>query len=198
MSKRLSPFSAGTVVKRARVTPLPGSLTQIAISSSRDKSKGLTCCMIRSVQRTSGLDAGVVRTNLCHHLGLLQAFTCLSERTVSFIPDPLGVGQGGPLQRANRQSRGGARDPKLLLQPDCVDIAACSADRSVSLWAQRQLRTIVVANQGAHYWPAVVARLAPTTLARRQSLVLLLPLLLRLCFCHHYPAPQALHVPPLP
>ncbi|KAJ7241078.1 hypothetical protein C8J57DRAFT_1370063 [Mycena rebaudengoi] len=62
MSKRLSPFSAGTVVKRARVTPLPGSLTQIAISSSRDKSKGLIRCMIRSVQRTSGLDAGVVRT----------------------------------------------------------------------------------------------------------------------------------------
>ncbi|KAJ7247838.1 hypothetical protein C8J57DRAFT_1673663 [Mycena rebaudengoi] len=62
----------GTVVKRARVTPLPGSLTQIAISSSRDKSKGLIRCMIRSVQQTSGLDAGVVRTKHSHVLGLVR------------------------------------------------------------------------------------------------------------------------------
>jgi hypothetical protein len=46
----------GTLIKRARATPPPGYSTQIAIFLDGDKSKGL----VRSVQRTSGLDARIV------------------------------------------------------------------------------------------------------------------------------------------
>ncbi|KAJ7267978.1 hypothetical protein C8J57DRAFT_1228587 [Mycena rebaudengoi] len=58
----------GTLIKRARATPPPGYSTQIAIFLDGDKSKGL----VRSVQRTSGLDARIVSLAGAHgiHLSL--------------------------------------------------------------------------------------------------------------------------------
>ncbi|KAJ7636594.1 WD40-repeat-containing domain protein [Roridomyces roridus] len=86
MSKRPGSPSGGAVIKRAKATPPPSN--QIAISSSGDKSKGL----IRTVQRTSNLEAPIV--------SLAGAHSILSCRF-----DPTGQ-----------------------------NVAACSADRSVSLW----------------------------------------------------------------
>ncbi|KAJ7261420.1 WD40-repeat-containing domain protein [Mycena rebaudengoi] len=89
-TKRPGLPSSGTLVKRARATPPPGSQTQIAISSDGDKSKGL----IRGVQRTSGLDAPIVSLAGAH---------------------------GGDILSAR-------------FDPTGSNIAACSADRAISLW----------------------------------------------------------------
>ncbi|KAF9000249.1 U5 snRNP complex subunit [Cyathus striatus] len=90
MSKRgPSPPPAGTLIKRAKATPPPSN--QIAISSSNDeRNKGL----IRTVQRTSGLEAPIVSLAGAH-----------SAEILSCRFDPTGQ-----------------------------NIAACSADRSISLW----------------------------------------------------------------
>ncbi|KAJ7455828.1 WD40-repeat-containing domain protein [Mycena latifolia] len=89
MSKRAgSPSASGAVIKRAKGTPPPSN--QIAISSGTDKSKGL----IRTVQRTSNLDAPIISLAGAH-----------SGEILSCRFDPTGQ-----------------------------NIAACSADRSVSLW----------------------------------------------------------------
>ncbi|KAJ7455830.1 hypothetical protein FB451DRAFT_1564844 [Mycena latifolia] len=89
MSKRpSSPSASGAVIKRAKGTPPPSN--QISISSCTDKSKGL----IRTVQRTSNLDAPIISLAGAH-----------SGEILSCRFDPTGQ-----------------------------NIAACSADRSVSLW----------------------------------------------------------------
>ncbi|KAF5364063.1 hypothetical protein D9756_000169 [Leucocoprinus leucothites] len=91
MSKRgpSPPPTEGTLIKRAKATPPPSN--QIAISSSGDeRSKGL----IRSVQRTSNLDAPIVSLSGAH----------------------------------------GAEILSCRFDPTGQNIAACSADRSVSLW----------------------------------------------------------------
>ncbi|KAF6761915.1 U5 snRNP complex subunit [Ephemerocybe angulata] len=91
MSKRsLSPPpSGGALIKKARATPPPS--TQIAISnSSDDRNKGL----IRTVQRTSNLEAPIVSLAGAH-----------SAEILSCRFDPTGQ-----------------------------NIAACSADRGISLW----------------------------------------------------------------
>ncbi|KAJ7572447.1 U5 snRNP complex subunit [Mycena floridula] len=89
MSKRAaSPPANGVLIKRARATPPPSN--QIAISSTDDRSKGL----IRTVQRTSSLDAPIVSLAGAH------AGEILSCR----------------------------------FDPSGQNIAACSADRSVSFW----------------------------------------------------------------
>ncbi|KII94704.1 hypothetical protein PLICRDRAFT_148813 [Plicaturopsis crispa FD-325 SS-3] len=89
MSKRAAPPSEGTLVKRARSNEPPSN--QIAISSSNDeRQKGL----IRTVKRTSSLDAPIVSLSGAH-----------SAEIMSCRFDPTGQ-----------------------------NIAACSADRSVSLW----------------------------------------------------------------
>ncbi|KAK7062405.1 WD-repeats-region domain-containing protein [Favolaschia claudopus] len=90
MSKRPGSPSSGALVKRAKATPPPSN--QIAISSSGDgdKNKGL----IRSVQRTSSLEAPIISLAGAH-----------SGEILSCRFDPTGQ-----------------------------NIAACSADRSVSLW----------------------------------------------------------------
>jgi len=82
------PANAGSLVKRARAASPPSN--QIAISSGADKQKGL----IRSVPRTSGLDAPIVSLAGAH-----------ASEILSCRFDPTGQ-----------------------------NVAACSADRSVSLW----------------------------------------------------------------
>ncbi|KAF7303513.1 WD-REPEATS-REGION domain-containing protein [Mycena indigotica] len=68
MSKRpASPPPGGALVKRARATPPPPG-TQIAISSAGDKNKGL----IRSVQRTSGLEAPIISLAGAHRGEILS------------------------------------------------------------------------------------------------------------------------------
>ncbi|KAF8914412.1 WD40-repeat-containing domain protein [Gymnopilus junonius] len=90
MSKRgPSPPPAGAIIKRARATPPPSN--QIAISSGKDeRSKGL----IRTVQRTSSLEAPIISLSDAH-----------SGEILSCRFDPTGQ-----------------------------NIAACSTDRSISLW----------------------------------------------------------------
>ncbi|KAF9448968.1 WD40 repeat-like protein [Macrolepiota fuliginosa MF-IS2] len=91
MSKRgpSPPPTEGTLVKRARATPPPNN--QIAISSGNDeRSKGL----IRTVQRTSNLDAPIVSLSGAHSAEILSC----------------------------------------RFDPSGQNIAACSADRSISLW----------------------------------------------------------------
>ncbi|KAJ7681884.1 WD40-repeat-containing domain protein [Mycena polygramma] len=91
MSKRpASPSGSGALIKRAKGTSPPPGSSQIAISSGGDKGKGL----IRTVQRTSGLEAPIVSLAGAH-----------SGEILSCRFDPTGQ-----------------------------NIAACSADRSVSLW----------------------------------------------------------------
>lgn len=69
MSKRAaSPPANGALIKRARATPPPSN--QIAISSTDDRSKGL----IRTVQRTSSLDAPIVSLAGAHAVRFLFSF----------------------------------------------------------------------------------------------------------------------------
>ncbi|KAK7470078.1 hypothetical protein VKT23_001519 [Stygiomarasmius scandens] len=91
MSKRPgSPTSGGTLIKRTRSSS-PQNQSQIAISSNNDpRSKSL----IRTVQRTSNLDAPIVLLEGAH----------------------------------------GAEILSCRFDPTGQNIAACSADRSVSLW----------------------------------------------------------------
>ncbi|KAL9713157.1 hypothetical protein Ac2012v2_004398 [Leucoagaricus gongylophorus] len=91
MSKRgsSSPSAEGTLIKRVKAVPAPSN--QIVISSGNDeRSKGL----IRSIQRTSNLEAPIVSLAGAHGAEILSCRF-----------DPIGQ-----------------------------NIAACSADRSVSLW----------------------------------------------------------------
>jgi len=89
MSKRPASPSDGALVKRSKDSPTPSN--QIAISSSNDpRNKGL----IRSVKRTSSLEAPIISLSGAH-----------SSEILSCRFDPTGQ-----------------------------NIAACSADRSVSLW----------------------------------------------------------------
>ena len=69
MSKRsLSPSAGGALVKRAKATPPPNN--QIAISSSNDdRSKKL----IRTVQRTSNLEAPIVSLAGAHSVNIYFA-----------------------------------------------------------------------------------------------------------------------------
>ncbi|EIN11048.1 WD40 repeat-like protein [Punctularia strigosozonata HHB-11173 SS5] len=90
MSKRsASPSQSGALVKRARGSPQPE--TQLAISSSNDARQQ---ALIRTVKRTSNLDAPIVSLSGAH-----------SAEILSCRFDPTGQ-----------------------------NIAACSSDRSVSLW----------------------------------------------------------------
>ncbi|EAU82738.1 U5 snRNP complex subunit [Coprinopsis cinerea okayama7 len=92
MSKRsLSPppSNAGALIKKARATPPPSN--QIAISSTNDeRNKGL----IRTVQRTSNLEAPIVSLSGAHSAEILSC----------------------------------------RFDPSGQNIAACSSDRSISLW----------------------------------------------------------------
>ncbi|KZT60846.1 U5 snRNP complex subunit [Calocera cornea HHB12733] len=95
MEKRKSPppsaATSGAVTKRTRLDgPPPPTNTQLAISSGSDASKAL----VRSVKRTSSLDAPIVSLAGAH-----------SSEILSCRFDPTGQ-----------------------------NIAACSADRSISLW----------------------------------------------------------------
>ncbi|KAJ7098546.1 WD40-repeat-containing domain protein [Mycena belliarum] len=90
MSKRPGSPPAGAIIKRAKGTPPPSNQIAISQGVGGDKSKGL----IRTVQRTSGLEAPIVSLAGAH-----------SGEILSCRFDPTGQ-----------------------------NIAACAADRSVSLW----------------------------------------------------------------
>ena len=69
MSKRgpSSPSTDGTLIKRAKASPVPSS--QIVISSGNDeRSKGL----IRSIQRTSNLEAPIVSLSGAHGVRIIK------------------------------------------------------------------------------------------------------------------------------
>ena len=61
-----SPEVSGALVKKSRgSTPLP---TEIAISSGNDQNKSL----IRSIQRTSGLEAPIISLTGAHSVGVFS------------------------------------------------------------------------------------------------------------------------------
>lgn len=91
MSKRAAPQEEGTLIKRARSSEPEANNQQLAISSSNDERQK---ALIRSVKRTSNLEAPIVSLSGAHAAEILSC----------------------------------------RFDPTGQNIAACSADRGISLW----------------------------------------------------------------
>ncbi|KAH9998288.1 WD40 repeat-like protein [Russula vinacea] len=91
MAKRAAPHEEGTLIKRARSSEPEANNQQLAISSSNDERQK---ALIRSVKRTSSLEAPIVSLSGAHAAEILSC----------------------------------------RFDPTGQNIAACSADRGISLW----------------------------------------------------------------
>src|ERR1700733_6620329 len=107
MAKRAAPQEDGTLIKRARSSePEANNQQQLAISSSNDERQK---ALIRSVKRTSNLEAPIVSLSGAH--GVSFQGQCL-----------LGAQRNAPLQAEILSCR---------FDPTGQNIAACSADRGI-------------------------------------------------------------------
>lgn len=106
MAKRAAPQEEGTLIKRARSSEPEANNQQLAISSSNDERQK---ALIRSVKRTSNLEAPIVSLSGAHG--------------VSF--------QGQCLLRTQRNVLLQAEILSCRFDPTGQNIAACSADRGI-------------------------------------------------------------------
>ena len=107
MSKRAAPQEGGALIKRARSSePEANNQQQLAISSSNDERQK---ALIRSVKRTSSLEAPIVSLSGAHAVSFQSQCILGAQRNVSFQAEIL----------------------SCRFDPTGQNIAACSADRGI-------------------------------------------------------------------
>ena len=109
MAKRAAPQEDGTLIKRARSSEPEANSQQLAISSSNDERQK---ALVRSVKRTSNLDAPIVSLSGAH--------------AVSFQCQCFQGTQGNVVIQAEILS--------CRFDPTGQNIAACSADRGICMY----------------------------------------------------------------
>jgi hypothetical protein len=121
MAKRAAPHEEGTLIKRARSSEPEANNQQLAISSSNDERQK---ALIRSVKRTSSLEAPIVSLSGAH--------------AVSF--------QGQCLLGTQRDVFLQAEILSCRFDPTGQNIAACSADRGICASRPTFLISVILMN----------------------------------------------------
>jgi Prp8 binding protein len=81
MAKRAAPQEEGTLIKRARSSEPEANSQQLVISSSNDERQK---ALVRTVKRTSNLDAPIVSLSGAHSVCILVYLPNAVEGTLSF------------------------------------------------------------------------------------------------------------------